>query len=74
MEWLAVAMAVEADKFRIANFHWDVTSAQIALWVVVIGGIGQNISSYTADQAVVQRYMTTPDQRRAARRSGPTPS
>jgi solute:Na+ symporter, SSS family len=63
----SVAMAVEADKFRIANFHWDVTSAQIALWVVVIGGIGQNISSYTADQAVVQRYMTTPDQRRAAR-------
>jgi solute:Na+ symporter, SSS family len=62
-----VSMAWEADKFRIANFHWDVTSAQIALWVIVIGGIGQNISSYTADQAVVQRYMTTPDQRRAAR-------
>lgn len=63
----AVSMAVEGDKFRIANFHWDVTSAQLALWVVVIGGIGQNLSSYTADQAVVQRYMTTPDQRRAAR-------
>jgi solute:Na+ symporter, SSS family len=63
----AFSMAFEADKFRIANFHWDVTSAQIALWVIVIGGIGQNISSYTADQAVVQRYMTTPDQRRAAR-------
>ena len=63
----ALSMAWEADKFRIANFHWDVTSAQIALWVIVIGGIGQNISSYTADQAVVQRYMTTPDQRRAAR-------
>jgi solute:Na+ symporter, SSS family len=63
----ALSTAFEADKFRIANFHWDVTSAQIALWVIVIGGIGQNISSYTADQAVVQRYMTTPDQRRAAR-------
>jgi SSS family transporter len=63
----AFSTAWESDKFRIANFHWDVTSAQIALWVVVIGGIGQNISSYTADQAVVQRYMTTPDQRRAAR-------
>jgi Na+/proline symporter len=32
-----------------------------------LGGIGQNISSYTADQAVVQRYMTTPDERLAAR-------
>jgi len=60
-------VALEADKFRIANFHWDVTSAQLALWVIVIGGIGQNISSYTADQAVVQRYMTTPTERLAAR-------
>ena len=56
-----------ADKFQLANFHGDVTSAQLALWVVVVGAIGQNISSYTADQAVVQRYMTTPDQRLAAR-------
>ena len=60
-------LALDADKFRLANFHWDMTSAQVALWVVVIGGIGQNISSYTADQAVVQRYMTTPDQKLAAR-------
>lgn len=62
----AVQMAWDADKFRIANFHWDVTNTQLALWVVVIGAIGQNISSYTADQAVVQRYMTTPDQKLAA--------
>jgi hypothetical protein len=36
------------------------------LWVVILGGFGQHLSSYTADQAVVQRYMTTPDMRRAA--------
>ena len=60
-------IAVEADKFRFGNFHWDVTSSQIALWVIIIGSIGQNISSYTADQAVVQRYMTTADQGLAAR-------
>lgn len=63
----SIDVATAADKFRVANFHWDVTSAQLALWVVVIGGIGQNISSYTADQAVVQRYMTTADQKLAAR-------
>ena len=62
-----LTVSMDADKFRIANFHWDVTSAQIALWVIIIGGIGQNISSYTADQAVVQRYMTTPNQKLAAR-------
>ncbi len=62
-----VSTAVDADKFTIANFHWDVTSSQIALWVIVIGSIAQNTSSYTADQAVVQRYMTTADQKLAAR-------
>lgn len=63
----AVRSALDADKFRLANFHWDATSTQLALWVVILGGIGQNVSSYTADQAVVQRYMTTPDRKRAAR-------
>lgn len=59
--------ASSSGKFNIVNFHWDVTSAQLALWVVILGGIGQNISSYTADQAVVQRYMTTSTQKLAAR-------
>ena len=54
-------------KLRLANLHFDPTNASLALWVVIVGGIGQNLSSYTADQAVVQRYMTTPDHRRAAR-------
>ncbi|MCH7917332.1 MAG: sodium/solute symporter [Planctomycetes bacterium] len=62
-----LSSAADADKFAIANLHWDVTSAQIALWVIVVGAIAQNISSYTADQAVVQRYMTTADQKLAAR-------
>lgn len=62
-----LSSAFEADKFRLANFHWDATSSQIALWVIIVGGIAQNVSSYTADQAVVQRYMTTADQQKAAR-------
>ncbi len=59
--------ADNADKFQVANLHLSPTSAQIALWVIVVGAIGQNLSSYTADQAVVQRYMTTADQKLAAR-------
>jgi SSS family transporter len=59
--------AMEADKFNLANLHSDVTSAQIALWVIIVGAIGQNVSSYTADQAVVQRYMTTATEKLAAR-------
>ncbi|MCO8122344.1 sodium/solute symporter [Stieleria sp. TO1_6] len=59
--------ATQADKFHIANLHFDASSKQIALWVIIVGAIGQNLSSYTADQAVVQRYMTTENQRLAAR-------
>ncbi len=62
-----LAAADSSDKFQIANLHLSPTSAQIALWVIIVGAIGQNLSSYTADQAVVQRYMTTADERLAAR-------
>lgn len=62
-----VSSSIAADKFKIANFHWSVTDTQIALWVIIVGSIAQNLSSYTADQAVVQRYMTTKDQNQAAR-------
>lgn len=62
-----MSAAADSDKFAIANFHWSITSSQIALWVIVVGSIAQNLSSYTADQAVVQRYMTTADQKLAAR-------
>ena len=62
----ALGTAADDGKLHLANLHFDATSASLALWVVVIGAIGQNLSSYMSDQAVVQRYMTTPDLRRAA--------
>ena len=62
-----VDLGSSASKFNFSNLHWDAADAQVALWVILVGGIGQNVSSYTADQAVVQRYMTTADQRLAAR-------
>lgn len=62
-----LSSAADSEKFRWANFHWDATDSQIALWVIIAGGLAQNVSSYTADQAVVQRYMTTSDQKLAAR-------
>ncbi|MFO7937317.1 MAG: sodium/solute symporter [Kiritimatiellia bacterium] len=57
-----------ADKLRLVN--WDFSSGSymtMALWVVVAGGVFQNLASYTADQAVVQRYMTTPDIKKSSR-------
>ena len=62
-----LSVAQDADKFALANLHWDVASSQIALWVIIVGAFGQNLSSYTADQAVVQRYMTTATKELAAK-------
>jgi solute:Na+ symporter, SSS family len=55
-------------KFHMVNLDFSSDSyMRMAIWVVILGSFGQNISSYTADQAVVQRYMTTPTQKVAAR-------
>lgn len=60
-------VANSASKLNVMNVHLDVTSTQAAIWVIVFGAIAQNISSYTADQAVVQRYVTTETEHLAAR-------
>ncbi len=63
------AMAHENTKFHTIN--WDFGSRSFmatALWVMVIGGIGQSLVPYVSDQAVVQRYLSVRDIR-AARKS-----
>lgn len=59
--------ASSLDKLNLVNWHFDATDAQLAFWVVLVGAIAQNTSSYTADQAVVQRYVTTKTQAEAGR-------
>ena len=60
-----ISTASGHGKLRIANLTWSHTEA--ALWVVVIGWTFSNLIPYTADQTVVQRYLTTRDERAAAR-------
>ena len=56
------------DKFKMVKLDFGPGSiTTLSIWVIVLGGLGQNISSYTADQAVVQRYMTTKDTQAAAK-------
>lgn len=63
----AFAAAEAHGKLKFVNVDFGSGSfATMAVWVVVLGAFGQNIASYTADQAVVQRYMTTPRARDAA--------
>ena len=60
-----VSTGLAADKFRVFDFAFDWTRP--CFWVVLIGGLVANLASYTSDQCVVQRYMTTPDERGAAK-------
>lgn len=55
------AMAQSAGKFHTFTWSWDYTIA--AVWVVVIGNLLSNLVPYTTDQAVIQRYLTTRDER-----------
>ncbi|MBB1405268.1 sodium/solute symporter [Pseudoalteromonas sp. SG44-5] len=50
------------DKFKTLDIDFSMDSfTKLSIWVIVLGGIGQNLSTYTADQSIVQRYMTTKD-------------
>jgi len=63
-----VDIAAAGQKFHMLNWDWRVTSyTTTAFWVIVVGSISQNLISYTSDQAVVQRYMTTANENLAAR-------
>jgi SSS family solute:Na+ symporter len=52
-------------KLQLAVWSWDYTIASI--WVVLIGNLFAQLVPYTSDQAVIQRYLTTPDEKQAAR-------
>lgn len=58
-----VREAMAADKLRVANL--GTSAAQPVLWVVVLGAFLTNLVTYTSDQVVVQRYLTTPTEAEA---------
>jgi solute:Na+ symporter, SSS family len=51
--------------FETVNWSWDLTIA--SGWVILIGSLFHNLFPYSASQDVVQRYVTTPDEKTAAR-------
>lgn len=60
-----VSMGEAAGKFRVFDFALDWT--QPVFWVTFVGGLVANLASYTSDQCVVQRYMTTADEKAASK-------
>ena len=60
-----VHVASENDKFRMID--WDTSYTGSALWIVILGGIGQSLIPYTSDQGVVQRYMSVENTSKASK-------
>lgn len=53
-------IGTEYNKFRLFDWSFDYRSA--TFWVIILGGIANNLISYTSDQTVIQRYLTTKDE------------
>lgn len=60
-----IDLAAGAGKLKAFDFRFDFTTE--TFWVVVLGGLAAGFISYGSDQAVIQRYLTTKDERAAAR-------
>ena len=62
-------LEVASDQNKFHMIDWDFSSSSYmttAIWVIIFGAVFQNLASYSSDQAVIQRYMTTDTQRNAA--------
>ena len=59
------SVARSAGKLKMWDFRFLLSEP--VFWVVLIMGFVENLNSYTADQCVVQRYITCPDEKAAAR-------
>lgn len=53
-------VASSYDKNTMWDFRFILT--QPVFWVVAVQGLISNLSSYTSDQCVIQRYIATPDE------------
>jgi len=64
---VAGVWSVASAHGKLHTFNWSWSATEASVWVVVIGNFLANLVPYTADQAVVQRYLTTPSERLAGR-------
>lgn len=58
-------IGMEDEKFRM--FDWSLDYRSATFWVILLGGFANNLISYTSDQTVIQRYLTTKDEKSAGR-------
>lgn len=61
----AIQVAVSNHKFNVINL--DFSLKQPTVWVMLIGGVFANLTTYGTDQTLVQRYLTTSSRQMANR-------
>jgi SSS family transporter len=57
----------EHRKLHMFNWTLDARTSANAFWVILVGNLFITLVPYTSDQAIVQRYLTTVDEKQAAR-------
>jgi solute:Na+ symporter, SSS family len=60
-----ISTGFAAGKFHLLNLSWDATTTTV--WVMIVGNLATHLIPYTTDQSVVQKYLTTRNEREAAR-------
>lgn len=60
-----ISTGMAEGKFHMIDWSWDLTTTSIL--VMTIGTWLSHFVSYSADQSVVQRYLTTADEKQAAK-------
>ncbi|MDP6367964.1 MAG: sodium/solute symporter, partial [Planctomycetota bacterium] len=60
-----IETAQAADKLHIFDWRWSTTD--MVAWVLIVGFAFTNLVPYTTDQTVIQRYLTTRDEKQAAK-------
>ncbi|MFI3315221.1 MAG: sodium:solute symporter, partial [Rikenellaceae bacterium] len=58
-----VDISISQEKFTMFDFSFSLTSA--TFWVILLGGLANNLISYTSDQTAIQRYITTSSEKDA---------
>jgi len=58
---------ISLDNQKFTMFDLALSWKSATLWVVLLGGLANNLISYSADQTVIQRYLTTKNERSAAK-------
>jgi SSS family transporter len=60
-----LSTAINDNKLQLIDWRWSTT--EVVTWSLFLGSFALNIAPYTTDQAVVQRYLTTPTEKEAAK-------